>query len=139
MSSKLNPYISFNGQAHEAMEFYKSVFGGTMELTTYKDGGMSQNQDDAEHIMHGLLVAENGMSLMGSDTPDVNSYNESTRVSISLSGDNEAELSGYYNKLVEGGNVVEPLVKAPWGDMFGMLTDKFGIFWMVNITADKPA
>ena len=137
MQSKLNPYISFQGNAREAMEFYKSVFGGTLDLTTFKDGGMVQNQADADHIMHGMLVAENGMTIMGADMPEGMEYIHGTNISISLSGDNETELTGYYNKLVEGGTVAEPLEKAPWGDTFGMLTDKFGIFWMVNITGTK--
>ena len=137
MQSKLNPYISFNGNAREAMEFYKTVFGGKLELTTFKEGGMAQNQADADQIMHGILVAENGITLMGADTADGMEYNRGTNISISLSGDNEAELSGYYNQLANGGIVAQPLVKAPWGDTFGMLTDKFGIFWMVNIAGKQ--
>lgn len=137
MQSKLNPYISFQGNARDAMEFYKSVFGGALDLTTFKEGGMSQNQADADQIMHAMLIAENGMTIMGADTPDGTEYNRGTNISISLSGDNEAELTEYYNKLVDGGTVAEPLQKAPWGDTFGMLTDKFGIFWMVNIAGKK--
>jgi PhnB protein len=137
MQSKLNPYISFKGDARQAMEFYKTVFGGQLDLSTFKEGGMAQNQADAEQIMHGMLVAENGITLMGADTPDGMEYNKGTNISISLSGDNEAELTDYYNKLVDGGKVSQPLEKAPWGDTFGMLTDKFGIFWMVNIAGPK--
>ena len=137
MQSKLNPYLSFKGNAREAMEFYKTVFGGTLDLSTYEDGGMTRHQANPEQIMHSMLVAENGITLMASDTPDGMPYNPGSTISVSLSGDNEAELSGYYNKLVEGGTVAEPLKKAPWGDTFGMLTDKYGIFWMVNIAGPK--
>jgi PhnB protein len=137
MQSKLNPYISFQGNAKEVMEFYKSIFGGTLTLTTFKDGGMAQNQADGDQIMHAMLVADNGITIMGADLPDGMEYNHGTNISISLSGDNEAELTGYYDKLSEGGNIAEPLAKAPWGDTFGMLTDKFGIFWMVNIAGQK--
>ncbi len=137
MQSKLNPYISFRDNAREAMEFYKSVFGGTLELSTFKEGGMSKNQADADQIMHGMLVAENGMTLMGADTPDGMEYKPGTNISVSLSGDNEEELSGYYEKLSAGGKIGQPLTKAPWGDTFGMLTDKFGIFWMVNIAGKE--
>lgn len=137
MQSKLNPYISFKGNAREAMEFYKTVFGGKLERTTYQDGGMAQNQANAEQVMHSMLVAENGLTLMGSDLPDGMQYNPGTNISISLSGDNEPELTGYYEKLAVGGTIAEPLKKAPWGDTFGMLTDKFGIFWMVNIAGEK--
>jgi len=137
MQSKLNPYISFNGTAREAMKFYESVFGGKLELTTFADGGMAQNQADPEQIMHAMLVADNGITLMAADTPDGMENKPGTNVSISLSGDNEAELTGYYDKLVEGGTVTQPLEKAPWGDTFGMLTDKFGIYWLVNIAGAK--
>lgn len=138
MQSKLNPYISFNGKAREAMEFYQSVFGGKLDLTTMKDGGMSSDPATENNIMHGMLVADNGITIMGADKMSDAPYSTGTAISISLSGDNEAELTGYYNKLTEDGNQVEPLAKAPWGDTFGMLTDKFGIFWMVNITGAKP-
>lgn len=133
MQSKLNPYISFQGNAREAMEFYKSIFGGSLTLTTFQDGGMAANQTNVDQIMHSELIANNGMTIMGSDLPDGMIYSKGTNISISLSGDNEAELSAYYNALAVGGIIAEPLKKAPWGDTFGMLTDKFGIFWMVNI------
>lgn len=137
MQSKLNPYISFNGNARQAVEFYESVFGGKLDTTTFSEGGMAQNQADPEQIMHAMLVAENGMTIMAADTPDGMDYKPGTNVSISLSGDNETELSEYYNKLAEGGVIAQPLVKAQWGDTFGMLTDQFGIFWMVNIASQK--
>lgn len=137
MQSKLNPYISFDNKAKEAMEFYKNIFGGTLTMSTFKEGGMPHDPSDADKIMHGQLLAENGMTLMASDTPPGMSYNPGTNISISLSGDNEEELKGYWKKLSYGAKIGVPLEKAPWGDMFGMLTDKFGISWMVNITGSK--
>ncbi|MES2953492.1 MAG: VOC family protein [Patescibacteria group bacterium] len=136
MQTKLNPYISFDGKAKEALEFYKTVFGGTLTLTTFKEGGVP-DESVADQIMHGMLIAENGMTLMASDTPPGMPYNPGTNISISLSGENEAELKGYWDKLSSGGSIAVPLDKAPWGDMFGMLTDHFGISWLVNITAQK--
>ncbi len=133
MQTKLNPYISFNGNAREAMEFYKIVFGGKLELTTLKEAGASNDPLTENNIMHGMLITDNDITIMGADAVGEAPYSIGTAISISLSGDNEAELTEYYNKLVEGGSAVEPLAKAPWGDTFGMLTDKFGIFWMVNI------
>lgn len=139
MTSKLNPYLSFKGNTKEVIEFYKDVFGGTLTMSTYKEGGMSTTPETENHIMHAMLVAENGITLMASDMPDVGGmdYIKGTNINISLSGDNVEELSGYYNKLAVGGMVVEPLAMSPWGDVFGMVTDKFGIFWMVNIIAKK--
>ncbi len=139
MQSKLNPYITFNGNTREAMEFYKSVFGGKLDLSTFKEGGAPTTPETENNIMHAMLVADNGITLMASDASDMGGfdYKKGTDMSVSLSGDNEEELTGYYNKLSEGGNVVEPLKKAPWGDTFGMFTDKFGVFWLVNITGKK--
>ena len=136
MKSLLTPDISFKGNAREAMEFYKTVFGGELTLSTFGENNMSHTPGDEENIMHGMLTAENGIVLMGSDAP-IKGNDPDTRISISLSGDNETELQGYWDKLVEGGTVTAPLVKAPWGDTFGMLNDKFGICWMVNISGAK--
>jgi PhnB protein len=137
MQSKLNPYIGFNGQAKEALDFYKNVLGGELTVNTYKDGGMPHEPADAEKIMHGMIVANNGMTLMVSDVPAGMPYTKGTTISLSLSGDNEEELRGYWDKLSNGAEITMPLGKAPWGDTFGMLKDKFGIDWMVNIT-QKP-
>jgi len=139
MKSKLNPYISFQGNAREALEFYKTVFDGTLELTTFKEGGVPADQAPGNQIMHGVLIAPYEITLMASDAMDVGgiTYKAGTNISISLGGDNEEELTDYYNKLADGGTISQPLTKAPWGDTFGMLTDKFGIFWLVNIAAAK--
>ena len=138
MQSKLNPYISFNGNTREAMEFYKTVFGGKLEFSTFGEAGMTDHGVKPEGIMHASLIADNGITIMAADTATgMREYIEGTNMSLSLSGENEEELTGYYNKLVEGGKVEEPLAKAPWGDTFGMCIDKFGIFWMVNITGAK--
>ena len=138
MQSKLNPYISFEGNAREAMEFYKSVFGGKLDLSTFGEAGMTESGMQPDQIMHAMLVADNGITLMGADTATgMREYVAGTNISISLSGDNETELTGYYNKLAEGGKIDQPLSKAPWGDMFGMCADKYGIFWMVNIAGKK--
>ncbi len=137
MQSKLNPYLSFKANARQAMEFYKTVFGGTLAMNTFKEFNASQDPAEDNNIMHANLETEGGFTLMAADTPSSMEYNPGTNISISLSGDNHAELKGYYDKLSAGGTVLEPLVQAPWGDTFGMLIDKFGIHWMVNISAPK--
>lgn len=137
MQSRLNPYIAFKGNAKEAIEFYKTVFGGELTMSTFKQGGAPVGPEDEEKIMHAMLVSENGMVLMASDTLPGMTHTPGDNISISLSGDNEEELRGYWNKLSEGGSVTIAFEKAPWGDMFGMLTDKFGICWLVNITGVK--
>lgn len=136
MATILNPYLSFKNKAREAMEFYKTVFGGNLVLNTFKDSGMQVDPEEEENIMHGMLEF-NGMTLMGADTPNHMGAQAGPNGSISLSGENEEELMGYWNKLAEGATVTMPINKAPWGDTFGMLKDKFGIEWMVNIAGKK--
>lgn len=136
MPTLLNPYISFKDNAREAMEFYHSVFGGKLDMNSFAEGGMPDvDPADANKLMHGMLTTDDGLVLMGSDTPTGMQYVDGARVSVSLSGEDDAVLSGYFSKLSEGGAVLMPLEKAPWGDKFGMLTDRFGIQWMVNVNA----
>lgn len=134
MQSKLNPYLSFRDNARQAMEFYQTVFGGKLTMNTFKEFQASQDPSEDNKIMHAMLEAENGITFMAADTPNGMEFHTGTQMSMSLSGTNEAELRGYFEKLSNGGMTTMPLEKAPWGDTFGMLTDKFGIAWMVNIT-----
>ena len=137
MQTKLNPYLSFKDNAREAMEFYQTVFGGKLAISTFKEYHASQDASEDNKVMHAVLEAGNGITFMASDTPNRMEYKAGTNYSMSLSGDNEAELKGYFEKLSAGGNVTMPLEKAPWGDTFGMLTDKFGVSWLVNIAGQK--
>ena len=137
MQSKLNPYLSFKDNTREAMEFYRTVFGGKLDLSTFKDLHASQDPSEDNMIMHSVLEADNGITIMASDTPNRMEYRAGTNMSMSLSGDNEAELKAYFEKLSVGGMVTMPLEKAIWGDSFGMFTDKFGVQWLVNITGQK--
>jgi len=133
MASKLNPYLNFRGSAREAMEFYASVFGGELTLNTFAEaGGMGVDESEMEGIMHSQLEAGPDLTLMGADVPK--SMDISPNGSLSLSGDDEAQLSGWWEGLAAGGSVTVPLEKAPWGDTFGMLVDKFGVSWLVNIS-----
>ena len=137
MASRLNPYLSFRDNAREAMEFYRLVFGGELMLVTYAEGGMSANPAEGHKIMHGQLETPNGFTLMGSDTPAAMEFRPGTTIAVSLSGDDEAELRGYWEKLSGGATVMLPLNPAPWGDQFGMLSDRFGVPWMVNIAGKR--
>jgi PhnB protein len=137
MPTQLNPYLNFRDNTREAMEFYRSVFGGNLQISTFKELHASQDPSEDDLIMHSQLEAENGITFMAADTPSRMEYRVGTNMGMSLSGDDEAELTGYYEKLSAGGTVSMPLTKAIWGDTFAMFTDKFGISWMVNITAPK--
>ncbi|HSN37132.1 MAG TPA: VOC family protein [Arthrobacter sp.] len=129
----LNPYLSFRDNAKEAMTFYQSVFGGQLALSTFGEYHASEDPAEQDKIMHGMLTAEKGMVLMGADTPNGMDYTPGSSISVSLSGSDEAELRGYFDKLSDGGKVTVPMEQAPWGDIFGMCTDKFGTDWLVNV------
>lgn len=134
MSTTLNPYISFRDNAREAMTFYQSVLGGELTVSTFGEFQMTEDPADTDKIMHGMLITPGGLILMGADTPAHMEYASGASISISLSGEDETELRGYYDKLVsDGGRVTVPMEKAPWGDVFGMCTDQFGIDWLVNV------
>ncbi|WGD38557.1 VOC family protein [Lysinibacter sp. HNR] len=137
MAISLNPYIGFRDNAREAMEFYQSVFGGDLSLNTFGDLQASEDPAEANKIMHAMLTTHSGLILMGADTPSSMPYNPGDNYSISLSGpfEDDHDLTTYYEKLSEGATILQPLATAPWGDKFGMLTDKFGVTWLVNIAA----
>ena len=137
MKSQLNPYISFKDNAREAMEFYQTVFGGKLDMNTFNEFEASEDPSEGNKIMHAMLEADNGITFMAADTPNSMEYRPGSAISMSLSGDNEKELRGYWSKLIADGKETMPLEKAPWGDTFGMLTDKFGIDWMINISAPE--
>jgi len=133
VSSRLNPYISFAGDAKQAMEFYEGVFGGTLTTNTFGEYG-DPAAAEADKIMHAQLETKSGFTLMGADTPPGMEHKPGDNIAVSLSGDDSAELHGYWDKLSDGGTVTTPLEKQMWGDEFGMCVDRFGITWMVNIS-----
>jgi PhnB protein len=135
MASRLNPYITFDGNARQAMEFYEQVFGGTLTLNTYGDIDHAGEAPDPDSIMHGMLETKSGYTIMGADNAPGQPHTPGNNFSVSLSGDDGDELRGYWDKLSEGGMITVPLEKQMWGDEFGMCVDRFGTAWMVNISA----
>ena len=132
---KVEPYLFFKGNAQEAIKFYQSIFGGEIETMTYKDMNMPLPVGFTEtSLMHASLKGGD-VDLMVSDTEEASE--KATKVTISLGSDDEEKLTSYFNALSEGVTVQYPLKKEVWGDTFGMLTDKFGIDWMVNIESRK--
>ena len=136
MASRLNHYVSFDNSARQAMEFYRNVFGGDLTMSTFGEFGQADSPD-ADKVMHSQLETDNGFTLMASDTPAGMQRNPGDTITISLSGDDADSLRGYWEKLSDGGTVTMPLEKQMWGDEFGMLVDKFGIGWLVNIAGES--
>ncbi len=132
MTSRLNPYLNFNGNARQALEFYRSVFGGTLTLSTFAEFGAA-NSPDADRIMHGQLETDAGYTIMAADVTSEMEYQPPAGCSISLSGDDDA-LHDYWDKLSAGGTTTMPLQKQVWGDEFGMCVDQFGVPWLINIS-----
>jgi PhnB protein len=133
MASLLNPYLTFPGTTKDAMEFYRSVFGGTLAVNTFGEFG-EQDPALAGQVMHARLETDRGFTLMASDPPPGTDVSTGDTIAISLSGDDADDLRGYWERLSDGGTVQMPLEKQMWGDTFGMCTDRFGVPWMVNIT-----
>ncbi|MGY3319756.1 VOC family protein [Arthrobacter sp. H-02-3] len=129
----LNPYLGFRDNAKDAMTFYQSVFGGELTMSTFAEYHASEDPAEQDKIMHGQLRTDGGLVLMGADTPNSMDYTPGNNFSVSLSGSDEAELRGYFEKLADGGTIAMPLERAPWGDIFGMCKDKFGVDWLVNV------
>jgi PhnB protein len=135
MTLQLTPYLAFRAEAREALDFYASVFGGVPTYSSYSEYGMG-GEGEGDKIMHGQLITPHGLVLMVADRPDSVPLESENSISLSLSGagsDDEEQLSGWFAALADGGRVGEPLAKAPWGDSFGQVDDRFGIHWMVNI------
>ena len=121
MATRLNPYITFPGTARQALEFYNTVFGGTLAVQTF--GEFGAESPDADKIMHGRLETDRGFTLMGADNPPGTEHTPGTNMAVSLSGDDAGELRGYWEKLSDGGAVSVPLETQMWGDEFGMCQD----------------
>lgn len=136
--ARLNPYIGFLDNAREAMEFYQSVFGGELDLNTFGQFGAADGPE-ANKVMHAQLETPQGFTLMASDTPEGMEHKPGNNISVSLSGEEGDGLDEMFTKLSEGGTVTMPLEKQMWGDTFGMVLDRFGISWMVNIASNNPA
>ena len=134
MAAKLNPYLNFRGTTREAMEFYHTVFGGNLNVQTFKDNHASQDPSEDDLVMHAVLEGDNGIVFMAADAPSRIEFQPGiNNFSMSLTGEDEATLRGYFEQLAEGGTVSMPLQKAAWGDTFGMVTDKYGVSWLVDI------
>src|SRR5262245_48683126 len=125
MTLRLNPYLRFRDDARDAMTFYQSVLGGELAISTFGEFGASEDPAGEDKVMHAQLETPDGLVLMASDTPPPMEYSPQAGVSVSLSGDDEAVLRGYWERLSEGGTVFVPFAQAPWGATFGMCVDRF--------------
>lgn len=139
MGARLNPYLTFPGTARDAMTFYQQVLGGDLNVSTFGEFG-DPGAPGADGVMHAQLETPDGFVLMASDTRP-GAEGELVRgdgMSVSISGDDES-IRRYWSGLADGGQVVMPFEKQMWGDEFGMLVDRFGVAWMVNLASAENA
>jgi PhnB protein len=131
MSVELNPYLFFPGNAEEAINFYQQVFGGQVDITRLSD--VDPNAPDAQrNMVINAQLTGGDLTLRASDREDTSTQSQ-TRVELSLIGTDEARLRVLFDGLAEGGTVRSKLERQFWGDVFGAVTDKYGIGWQVNI------
>ena len=132
MVSRLNPYLSFPGNAREALEFYQDIFGGELRISTFGEFG-TEEAAFTDKVMHGMLSTPSGFMLMASDTGPGMTVTLGNNVVCSLSGDDSEELHRYWDRLSSSGTVSVPMDKQVWGDEYGSCVDMFGVEWMINI------
>lgn len=139
-TSQLQPYLCFEGNCEEAMKFYQSVMGGKLDINRFGEFAgpdMPVPDDRKDKVMHSTLE-NNQLSFMASDSMPNGPVVFGNSITMSIAGTDKAELTKFFDGLSAGGKVVMPLAKQVWGDEFGMFDDKYGIHWMINISA-KPA
>ncbi|MET8995551.1 VOC family protein [Amycolatopsis sp. NPDC004169] len=149
MSLTAVAHLNFTGQAREALEFYRSVFGGQVTIATYGDFGMPAELPGAAKVVFGQVTADNGFSVMAYDVPGTDAPAPTTpttrrengttitqeRFFLSVRGATVDEVSPVWKGLAEGATVIEKFGPAPWAPAFGMLTDRFGVTWIVDVAA----
>lgn len=136
MTVKLTSYLTFKDNARQAMQRYQEIFGGQLEMVSMPEVMPGLGDEHAELVGHAYLAAD-GIEIMASDSAPGQDFTPPAGFSLALSGEDEAVLRGYWDALADGGTVMMPMEKAPWGDIFGMCQDRFGITWGVNVT--QPA
>jgi len=127
-------HLNFRGDARAALAFYQSVFGGDQMVITYRDAGAVQNADEAEQVMWGQVVAADGFCIMAYDMPSRLAWNPGEiAFFVSVRGNDADEITKYWEKLVVGATIVAPLAPSGWSPLYGMLRDKFGVTWVLDV------
>lgn len=136
--SKINAYLTFNGNCQQAMEFYQDALGGELELQSVEGFPVEARcpAGESHQIMHASLT-RNGMVLMATDMIGPGGFQPGNTMSLALQCDSEEEINAFFSKLSEDGQVVHPLAKQVWGALFGVLIDKYGVAWMLNYDLNK--
>ncbi|WP_216908726.1 VOC family protein [Nocardia sp. NBC_01377] len=136
MSVTTTTHLNFRGDARAALEFYRSVFGGDLAAVTYGDAGAAQDGPEAEQVMWGQVLADNGFHVMAYDVPAAMPYDQGANsVFVSVRGDTVEEVTEYWKGLSEEATVVVPIGPAQWAPAYGMLKDRFGVVWVLDVVS----
>ncbi|KNE80638.1 MULTISPECIES: VOC family protein [Streptomyces] len=140
MSVNAVTHLNFRGDARAALAFYQSVFDGQLTVVTYKDAGNVQDPAEADQVMWGQVTADNGFRVMAYDVPSGEPWDRGENAFfLSLRGDTAEEVTAYWDGLTEGATVLQPLRPAQWAPLYGMLRDRFGVTWVVDVAVAYPA
>ena len=127
-------HINLRGQAREALLFYQAAFGGDIQLVTYKDAGNVQDPNDADNVMWGQVTSNNGFRVMAYDVPAAMPWHQGENAYfISVRSENVKETTFQWDCLASGGTVIQPLAPAQWTTLYGMVKDKFGVVWLLDV------
>ncbi|WP_019143619.1 VOC family protein [Aeromicrobium massiliense] len=134
MTVAVVPHLNFRGEARAALEHYRAAFGGDLTVTSYADAGAVQDPAEADQVMWGQVVAPNGFTVMAYDVPSSRPWSRGEDpFFVSVRGDDVAELTACWERLADGATVRQPLAPAPWAAAYGMLTDRFGVTWVMDV------
>ncbi|MCY0994230.1 VOC family protein [Nannocystis sp. ILAH1] len=141
MTVSVTNHLNFRGDARAALEFYHSVFGGEIAVVTYQDAQSVQDPAEAGQVMWGQVAAKNGFRVMAYDVPSRMPWNPGTNpFFVSVRGDSAAEIAALWEKLAEGATVAQPLAPSGWAPLYGMLKDRFGVTWVMDVATEyKPS
>lgn len=140
MAVKTTTHLNFRGDARAALEFYQSVFGGHLVVVTYGDAGNVHNGAQAGQVMWGQVAAESGFAVMAYDVPPGQAWNPGEiPFFVSLRGQSAEEISQYWPKLAASALVIQPLGPAAWAPLYGMLKDRFGVTWVLDVEVPYAA
>ena len=134
MTVQTTTHLNFRGQAREALDFYRSVFGGQRTIVTYGDLGATQDTVQAEHVIWGQVASDQGFRIMAYDVQPEKPWNPGENAFyVSVRGTSSEEITAYWEKLRVGASVLQPLSASAWSPLYGMLTDRFGVTWVMDV------
>jgi PhnB protein len=134
MSVTVTPHLNFRGTAREALEFYRSVFGGDLAVVTYADAHSVTDPAEADQVMFGQVTAPTGFSIMAFDVAAARDYDPGViPFFVVLRAGSDDETTGYWDGLVDGGTTLVPLAPSQWSSLYGMVRDRFGVTWVLSV------